>query len=1597
MYIEDLAINENFLSTHHIDQIYNAFVHYCNLEENRLSADRYKILSKQLYTQQQGLNYALDEVKILEKFKCIDLNRDLTVDFQDFSKFIILNLKFLTGDLSKGRKPEMLSLPLTEQEIISFHCIIKDILFPLEYNNPFFLSDKMRMFLNKFNPYFSNFYNKYGEIKRMDPRAKLEFFSNNFTKIFPKENVNTLHLLLGSEDGNNNFNGVIELNEIVKSLDLLENHYEVFFYLTEIFNFLQVLINNQILDFTINLFFKYNVESNAKFFTRILKIFRRVYACFIKIDQLLQICKEQDIRVNSVFSIDAFYNLFLKFENFYIAKIISNLDFLKNKSNNYYYLNQIVLFGLEFAKRSKENLLIFFESYGYLEILYANTNYLVNSDNYSFTMTNENRADNLNSNSGGLENTQSESSSSSRISLNPETQKQGLLDINTLVNGKASDPKYLINSNTINANNKNCENFHFYQIRKIILFCVKLTQIIFGYKSDYVSKLDRELELPIAKLRYIAEITMRFFYNTNDTVVEESFFILMTLLVNDDVNLEYDFLNSTINKIINNPNQIHFYNLLLKANLKNAKKTLQINSILNAKYINVIKELIFLEPSDPKNLLMNNNSNNSNQNSSNLSILNINVFKDFTDILHILQLKSFDKAQVKELLFMNIKSFAFDVFEVIFKNDSIIKIKNESFAAETSRGGKNFNDNNNNNNNINNPDSFFLLNNQIFKVILDLIVLLMQAEKDFTSLTILKRNFIDCICSNLDLFVSKNRFYAEILRNDVNSANENFDLVIVQKALSIFNDIIDFDHTQIKVDFFIKFFNFDFLTTLKKIFDCFYFIYKSKLEADRNNPNSSWIVFYKFYQTIENDKFVSFMHQIFTIIFRLLTIFDEFFFSLYIRKINPNSHFDTSHIEYFNPESQINKNFIIQFTKFNKFKGQSSKLENFNSSTAINSLMLENKNLHNLNKNLNSNFIESNFNNIKCVNKADIENEINYLNIQHIMSQTSSFNEIFLTRYIFQNYNFREVCGLCENIYVDFDSKIMELFSENTILKGGLVASQHKQRGSLSFAANPSTKALNQSFIDLPRSCSIRNIKLILQTPEERYESKAQILKIDNVLNYTYSQLKNQIKMLYSQEYEIYSFSHSKNLKILINSTEDLIAAFKEEKDFNNQLKQQEKISQTLQSPGIIPDLVGNVSKIDSSAFAQSAAANEFELHLYLEKSCKELLSKGENLSVCPYCRIQHKISNEFYKKFCESKSNYYLMCSKCQKFTFLKFINLLTNINSCMNLEQELWNLFPNSQHSRSQQSFIAAGDNPNPIQISSNNLDLSENYLSQPPLHSNIIRQQQLNTKNNNNLISINRNNLPVANLNSASNNDLNYNTNFIQSKSNNSLLASVGRNINNNTLNFSGSNLPLSNYSSINNNNLISNLNNMNMKSINRQNMNFSSNSPNPNFINTLSRTNLMPYNNAANNQNIAVTSSNLNNKFISNSAGDYNLLNPKINIASPYSGRDSIQINEDSFDDNNAVSNSERTKKINFNQDLSNNLGFSGKVNNNNSVKLNNISEFNLGNQDIPPITNNLSKNNLNLNFDDNYKSNNIKKQKPNTVDNNLLMNNSNLQK
>ena len=138
MYYEQEILNQNFLSQEHIDQIYTAFVNYCPVETNQLTLTRYSILSKEIYKTSQ----TIDEMEISKKFNNI-ISHDFSVNFQDFLKFIFLNLKMLNSDISREKKLERLNVLITDSEIYNFHSIIKDIIFPIDVINPFFIAARM--------------------------------------------------------------------------------------------------------------------------------------------------------------------------------------------------------------------------------------------------------------------------------------------------------------------------------------------------------------------------------------------------------------------------------------------------------------------------------------------------------------------------------------------------------------------------------------------------------------------------------------------------------------------------------------------------------------------------------------------------------------------------------------------------------------------------------------------------------------------------------------------------------------------------------------------------------------------------------------------------------------------------------------------------------------------------------------------------------------------------------------------------------------------------------------------------------------------------------------------------------------------------------------------------------------------------------------------------------------------------------------------------------------------------------------------------------------------------------------------------------------
>lgn len=96
MFIEDKIIQENILSREHIDEIYHLFVNFC--DNNRFSIiplDFINIFHS--ISEKRSLN--IDKEIWNQIFFQIDNDKDGSISFQDFLRFIYNNIKIIFGEI----------------------------------------------------------------------------------------------------------------------------------------------------------------------------------------------------------------------------------------------------------------------------------------------------------------------------------------------------------------------------------------------------------------------------------------------------------------------------------------------------------------------------------------------------------------------------------------------------------------------------------------------------------------------------------------------------------------------------------------------------------------------------------------------------------------------------------------------------------------------------------------------------------------------------------------------------------------------------------------------------------------------------------------------------------------------------------------------------------------------------------------------------------------------------------------------------------------------------------------------------------------------------------------------------------------------------------------------------------------------------------------------------------------------------------------------------------------------------------------------------------------------------------------------------------
>ena len=528
---------------------------------------------------------------------------------------------------------------------------------------------------------------------------------------------------------------------------------------------------------------------------------------------------------------------------------------------------------------------------------------------------------------------------------------------------------------------------------------------------------------------------------------------------------------------------------------------------------------------------------------------------------------------------------------------------------------------------------------------------------------LIRSNLPFLLTSNLKLFFSKNKFYSDYFK----IINDIYDIKIIKTSLTIIVNLLCSDFTICKIQYFIKFFNLDFIQNLKQIYDYFYSLYNSKI-----NELSRWNILEKYIILLPQGQFQTILHHINYIFQTLMDIFDEYILSFVDKKTKRDSKFSFDKLSF--PEKTENKIYLLNNTVFPKSeqKTQSNTQEN------------------------NDYFI-------------------NYSNFENIQLKTS---DIFtLSNYIIENYNFTEISNLCENIIAECNLKIVELFELNS--------------GNF------------QNNIILKKQ--IKDVLIYLQNPQQKANFHVNFIKIENITNCSILQIKQDIKNLYNEDYDLYYYSKNNNLFIKLTTSEDIVQACLEEK---------------------IHMMKNHIYK------------SELEIHLDLQLSESEE-KKNQLHLMCINCEKDFIIMEEELIIYNTNGSKFYRICTDCRGILFNKFLEVTDMPNNTIITNDILLNnsrtkTFTNS--SVKNQNFLNSK-----IGKSNFSNSVSKNF-SKPQIFNNLSEGKGINKDYS--LLSLKKNNdFKNINLNSDDKgNNINKNIIFPRFPPNNN------NSLNKNTLNLS-----------------------------------------------------------------------------------------------------------------------------------------------------------------------------------------------------------------
>lgn len=343
MYVEDKILQEKIFTRDHIDEIYSIFVLLCDNKKYKLTpADFTNNLKKIAQSKQINVSEDLWNQYFLQ----IDYDKDGRIDFQDFLRYFIQNLKLILGEIYfKSGLNQVHSLcTLTDKKI--FYTVFSSFYYkPFNMTNFFFLTDTAQYLLPSYKSYTRNI-NRQNLISQKSSEEKFTAFAHMLNYINDKDYIRQIAECFSGE-------GIIRLKKILKPINYITNHYIVIQYTPQIMEGLKNLAVHGIFQEIINTMNKIFSDISDQVLYCLLKIIKRILSLSNFLIESKAFCSENKLNYISDNYCQDIENFKLLIENSIIQNILEKLPSCFNKGTYEFFISSSLVF-LNIAKLSTD-------------------------------------------------------------------------------------------------------------------------------------------------------------------------------------------------------------------------------------------------------------------------------------------------------------------------------------------------------------------------------------------------------------------------------------------------------------------------------------------------------------------------------------------------------------------------------------------------------------------------------------------------------------------------------------------------------------------------------------------------------------------------------------------------------------------------------------------------------------------------------------------------------------------------------------------------------------------------------------------------------------------------------------------------------------------------------------------------------------------------------------------------------------------------------------------------------------------------------------------------------------------------------------------